>query len=80
MADCLFVDNLAPETTADELQELFKEHSLPLLSLPRMRRRFAFVKCEDNQAALRALRLLSGRVELHGKTLWFEHSVPRGKR
>uniref|UniRef100_A0A8C4X0F2 RRM domain-containing protein n=1 Tax=Eptatretus burgeri TaxID=7764 RepID=A0A8C4X0F2_EPTBU len=80
MSARLYLGNLASQTTVADLETLFEQHSLPLRYSPLVRKGFAFVDCQDNETALRALHLFSGKVELHGVILCLEHSVQKRLR
>ena len=58
----LYVGNLPPNTTEYSLQNLFTQHNLPFVHISvRNGSNFAFVDCDDQSAADRAVDCLNGK-------------------
>uniref|UniRef100_A0A8C5BT48 Insulin-like growth factor 2 mRNA binding protein 3 n=1 Tax=Gadus morhua TaxID=8049 RepID=A0A8C5BT48_GADMO len=75
----LYIGNLGEQASVEDLQGIFGErhlkHSAFLLKTG-----YAFVDCPDEKIAMKAIDILSGKVELHGKVLEVEFSVPKRQR
>ncbi|KAG7275213.1 hypothetical protein CRUP_013001 [Coryphaenoides rupestris] len=76
----LYIGNLGEEASVEDLETIFEQwkiaHSGPFL----VKTGYAFVDCPDEKIAMKAIDTLSGKVELHGKVLEVEHSVPKRQR
>jgi cold-inducible RNA-binding protein len=82
MSARLFVGNLSPETTSDELRTLFSEvgvvDSCQLIMGPDTSRSkgFGFIEMNSSESAGAAKEKLNGQV-LHGRTLKVDDAKPR---
>ncbi|XP_054691078.1 insulin-like growth factor 2 mRNA-binding protein 2 isoform X1 [Grus americana] len=76
----LYIGNLSPAATADDLKQLFGERKLPLAGQVLLKSGYAFVDYPDQNWAIRAIETLSGKVELHGKVMEVDYSVPKKLR
>ncbi|XP_051481916.1 insulin-like growth factor 2 mRNA-binding protein 2 isoform X1 [Apus apus] len=76
----LYIGNLSPAATADELKQLFGEKQLPLAGQVLLKSGYAFVDYPDQNWAIRAIETFSGKVELHGKVMEVDYSVPKKLR
>ncbi|XP_077473487.1 insulin-like growth factor 2 mRNA-binding protein 2a isoform X2 [Stigmatopora argus] len=76
----LYVGNLSPSVTVEDLQQLFGERKLPAAEQVLLKSGYAFVDFPDQNAAVRAIDTLSGKVELHGKVIEVDYSVPKKLR
>ncbi|XP_053821143.1 insulin-like growth factor 2 mRNA-binding protein 1 isoform X2 [Vidua chalybeata] len=76
----LYIGNLPEGVTAAELEKVFAEHQIPFSGHFLVKSGYAFVDCPDEQWAMKAIETFSGKVELHGKQLEIEHSVPKKQR
>lgn len=76
----LYIGNLSPAATADELRQLFGDRKLPLAGQVLLKSGYAFVDYPDQNWAIRAIETLSGKVELHGKVMEVDYSVPKKLR
>nr|XP_041577529.1 insulin-like growth factor 2 mRNA-binding protein 1 isoform X2 [Taeniopygia guttata] len=76
----LYIGNLPEGVTAAELERLFAEQQIPFSGRFLLKPGYAFVDCPDEQWAMKAIETFSGKVELHGKQLEIEHSVPKKQR
>ncbi|XP_075793456.1 insulin-like growth factor 2 mRNA-binding protein 2 isoform X2 [Pelodiscus sinensis] len=76
----LYIGNLSPAATADELRQLFGDRKLPLAGPVLLKSGYAFVDYPDQTWAIRAIETLSGKAELHGKVLEVDYSVPKKLR
>ncbi|XP_052659629.1 insulin-like growth factor 2 mRNA-binding protein 2 isoform X1 [Harpia harpyja] len=76
----LYIGNLSPAVTADDLKRLFGERKLPLAGQVLLKSGYAFVDYPDQNWAIRAIETLSGKVELHGKVMEVDYSVPKKLR
>uniref|UniRef100_A0A8C4QA83 RRM domain-containing protein n=1 Tax=Eptatretus burgeri TaxID=7764 RepID=A0A8C4QA83_EPTBU len=75
----LYIGNVAEGTTVTELESLFGERRVTVQGPFSLKAGYAFVDCPDETCAIKAIELI-GKVELHGKTIEVEHSVPRRQR
>uniref|UniRef100_A0A3P8W5U6 Insulin-like growth factor 2 mRNA binding protein 1 n=1 Tax=Cynoglossus semilaevis TaxID=244447 RepID=A0A3P8W5U6_CYNSE len=73
----LYIGNLSDSVTAEDLAKTFEEHKIKYNAPFLMKTGYAFVDCPDDQWALKAIETLSGKVELDGKRMEVEHSVPK---
>ncbi|XP_066061343.1 insulin-like growth factor 2 mRNA-binding protein 1 [Chamaea fasciata] len=76
----LYIGNLPEGVTAAELEKVFAEHQISFCGSFLVKSGYAFVDCPDEQWAMKAIETFSGKVELHGKQLEIEHSVPKKQR
>nr|XP_046219915.1 insulin-like growth factor 2 mRNA-binding protein 2a [Oncorhynchus gorbuscha] len=76
----LYVGNLSPLVTVEDLKELFGEKKLPGAEQVLLKSGYAFVDFPDQNGAIKAIETLSGKVELHGKVLEVDYSVPKKLR
>uniref|UniRef100_A0A8C9U1B5 Insulin-like growth factor 2 mRNA binding protein 3 n=1 Tax=Scleropages formosus TaxID=113540 RepID=A0A8C9U1B5_SCLFO len=76
----LYIGNLSEDASPVELQSLFEEWKIPFSGQFLVKSGYAFVDCPDEKVAMKAIDTLSGKVELHGKVLEVEHSVPKRQR
>ncbi|XP_032081543.1 insulin-like growth factor 2 mRNA-binding protein 2 [Thamnophis elegans] len=73
----LYIGNLSPAVTAEELRQLFGDRKLPLTGQVLLKSGYAFVDYPDQNWAIRAIETLSGKAELHGKVMEVDYSVPK---
>ncbi|XP_035284953.1 insulin-like growth factor 2 mRNA-binding protein 3 [Anguilla rostrata] len=76
----LYIGNLSEEASPVELESIFEEWKIPVSGPFLVKTGYAFVDCPDEKIAMKAIDILSGKVELHGKLLEVEHSVPKRQR
>uniref|UniRef100_A0A8C2BXG7 Insulin-like growth factor 2 mRNA-binding protein 2 n=1 Tax=Cyprinus carpio TaxID=7962 RepID=A0A8C2BXG7_CYPCA len=76
----LYVGNLSPSVTVEDLKQLFGERKLPLTDEVLLKSGYAFVDFPDQNWAIKAIETLSGKVELHGKVIEVDYSVPKKLR
>ncbi|KAJ0005691.1 hypothetical protein NQD34_015585 [Periophthalmus magnuspinnatus] len=76
----LYVGNLSPSVTVEDLKELFGERKLPVAEQVFLKTGYAFVDFPDQNSAIKAIETLSGKVELHGKVIEVDYSVPKKLR
>ncbi|XP_061827496.1 insulin-like growth factor 2 mRNA-binding protein 2a isoform X1 [Nerophis lumbriciformis] len=76
----LYVGNLSPSVTVEDLQQLFGERKLPVAEQVLLKSGYAFVDFPDQNWAVKAIETLSGKVELHGKVIEVDYSVPKKLR
>lgn len=76
----LYVGNLSPSVTVEDLKELFGERKLPVAEQVLLKSGYAFVDFPDLNSAIRAIEILSGKAELHGKVIEVDYSVPKKLR
>ncbi|XP_033501593.1 insulin-like growth factor 2 mRNA-binding protein 1 isoform X2 [Epinephelus lanceolatus] len=76
----LYIGNLGDSVTAEDLGKTFDDHKIPYSGQFLMKTGYAFVDCPDDQWAMKAIETFSGKVELHGKRIEVEHSVPKKQR
>uniref|UniRef100_H3DK60 Insulin-like growth factor 2 mRNA binding protein 3 n=1 Tax=Tetraodon nigroviridis TaxID=99883 RepID=H3DK60_TETNG len=75
----LYIGNVSSEASEQDFETIFEQWKIPH-SGPFLVKTYAFVDCPDEKAAMKAIDVLSGKVELHGKVLEVEHSVPKRQR
>uniref|UniRef100_A0AC11DZ70 Insulin like growth factor 2 mRNA binding protein 3 n=1 Tax=Ovis aries TaxID=9940 RepID=A0AC11DZ70_SHEEP len=73
----LYIGNLSENAVASDLESVFKDAKIPVSGPFLVKTGYAFVDCPDDSWALKAIEALSGKVELHGKLIEVEHSVPK---
>uniref|UniRef100_A0A3B3WE76 RRM domain-containing protein n=1 Tax=Poecilia mexicana TaxID=48701 RepID=A0A3B3WE76_9TELE len=76
----LYVGNLSPSVTVEDLEQLFGERELPAPEQVLLKSGYAFVDFPDQNSAIKAIETLSGKVELHGKLIEVDYSVPKKLR
>ncbi|XP_068432241.1 insulin-like growth factor 2 mRNA-binding protein 3 [Clinocottus analis] len=76
----LYIGNVSSEVSEEDLAAIFDEWNIPHSAPFLLKTGYAFVDCPDEKAAMKAIDVLSGKVELHGKVLEVEHSVPKLQR
>ncbi|XP_059355789.1 insulin-like growth factor 2 mRNA-binding protein 2a isoform X4 [Carassius carassius] len=76
----LYVGNLSPLVTVEDLKQLFGERKLPVTDQVLLKSGYAFVDFPDQNWAIKAIETLSGKVELHGKVIEVDYSVPKKLR
>ncbi|XP_077665473.1 insulin-like growth factor 2 mRNA-binding protein 3 isoform X3 [Eretmochelys imbricata] len=76
----LYIGNLGETVSPLDLESLFKESKIPFSGQFLVKTGYAFVDCPDENWAMKAIEALSGKVELHGKLIEVEHSVPKRQR
>ncbi|XP_015213455.1 insulin-like growth factor 2 mRNA-binding protein 3 isoform X2 [Lepisosteus oculatus] len=76
----LYIGNLSEDASPVELESLFQEWKIPCSGPFLVKTGYAFVDCPDEKGAMKAIDTLSGKVELHGKVIEVEHSVPKRQR
>ncbi|XP_078260616.1 insulin-like growth factor 2 mRNA-binding protein 2a [Rhinoraja longicauda] len=75
----LYIGNLSSSVTPADIQQLFGERKLSVGQVL-LKSGYAFVDCPDENAAIRVIEALSGKVELHGKVIEVDYSVPKKQR
>ncbi|XP_029444943.1 insulin-like growth factor 2 mRNA-binding protein 3 isoform X2 [Rhinatrema bivittatum] len=76
----LYIGNLSENVSPLDLESVFKESKIPFSGQFLVKTGYAFVDCPDESWAMKAIEALSGKVELHGKVIEVEHSVPKRQR
>ncbi|XP_076018024.1 insulin-like growth factor 2 mRNA-binding protein 2a isoform X2 [Genypterus blacodes] len=76
----LYVGNLSPSVTVEDLKQLFGERKLPVADQVLLKPGYAFVDLPDQNWARKAIEILSGKAELHGKVIEVDYSVPKKLR
>ncbi|XP_063777794.1 insulin-like growth factor 2 mRNA-binding protein 3 isoform X1 [Pseudophryne corroboree] len=76
----LYIGNLSENVSPPDLESLFKDSKIPFTGQFLVKTGYAFVDCPDENWAMKAIDTLSGKVELHGKVIEVEHSVPKRQR
>uniref|UniRef100_A0A9J8AZN6 Insulin-like growth factor 2 mRNA binding protein 3 n=1 Tax=Cyprinus carpio carpio TaxID=630221 RepID=A0A9J8AZN6_CYPCA len=76
----LYIGNVSEQASAPDLESIFEQWKIPFSAPFLVKSGYAFVDCPDEKVAMRAIDTLSGKVELHGKVLEVEHSVPKRQR
>ncbi|XP_055002927.1 insulin-like growth factor 2 mRNA-binding protein 3 isoform X2 [Sorex araneus] len=76
----LYLGNLSENAVPSDLESIFKDAKIPVAGPFLVKTGYAFVDCPDESWALKAIEALSGKVELHGKPIEVEHSVPKRQR
>ncbi|XP_061761915.1 insulin-like growth factor 2 mRNA-binding protein 1 isoform X1 [Nerophis ophidion] len=76
----LYIGNLVDGVTAEDLGRTFDEHKIPYAGHFLVKSGYAFVDCPDDHWAMKAIETFSGKVEVHGKCIEVEHSVPKKQR
>ncbi|XP_054849480.1 insulin-like growth factor 2 mRNA-binding protein 1 isoform X2 [Eublepharis macularius] len=76
----LYIGNLNENVTPADLEKVFNDHKISFSGQFLVKSGYAFVDCPDDQWAMKAIETFSGKVELLGKHLEIEHSVPKKQR
>ncbi|XP_056875992.1 insulin-like growth factor 2 mRNA-binding protein 3 isoform X2 [Takifugu flavidus] len=76
----LYIGNVSAEASEQDFETIFEQWKIPHSGPFLVKTGYAFVDCPDEKAAMKAIDVLSGKVELHGKVLEVEHSVPKRQR
>ncbi|XP_022521056.2 insulin-like growth factor 2 mRNA-binding protein 3 isoform X2 [Astyanax mexicanus] len=76
----LYIGNVSEQASALDLETIFEQWKIPFSAPFLVKSGYAFVDCPDDKIAMKAIDTLSGKVELHGKLLEVEHSVPKRQR
>lgn len=76
----LYVGNLSPSVTVEDLKQLFRERGLPVPEQVLLKTGYAFVDLPDQNSAIKAIEIFSGKAELHGKVIEVDYSVPKKLR
>uniref|UniRef100_A0A3B3QKM4 Insulin-like growth factor 2 mRNA binding protein 1 n=1 Tax=Paramormyrops kingsleyae TaxID=1676925 RepID=A0A3B3QKM4_9TELE len=76
----LYIGNLSENVTSEDLVKVFEDCKIPFSGQFLLKTGYAFVDCPDDQWAMKAIETFSGKVELHGKCIEVEHSVPKKQR
>lgn len=61
----LYVGNLSPTVTVEDLKQLFDERELPVADQVLLKTGYAFVDFPDQKWAIKAIESLSGKVSFH---------------
>lgn len=76
----LYIGNVSAEASEEDFETIFEQWKIPHSGPFLVKTGYAFVDCPDDKAAMKAIDMLSGKVELHGKVLEVEYSVPKRQR
>lgn len=76
----LYIGNVSAEANEKDFESIFEQWKIPFSGQFLLKTGYAFVDCPDDKTAMKAIDVLSGKVELHGKMLEVEHSVPKRQR
>uniref|UniRef100_A0A3Q3K8M5 RRM domain-containing protein n=1 Tax=Monopterus albus TaxID=43700 RepID=A0A3Q3K8M5_MONAL len=76
----LYIGNVSAEASEEDFETIFEQWKIPHTGPFLVKTGYAFVDCPDEKTAMKAIDVLSGKVELHGKVLEVEHSVPKRQR
>ncbi|XP_076865483.1 insulin-like growth factor 2 mRNA-binding protein 3 isoform X2 [Brachyhypopomus gauderio] len=76
----LYIGNVSEQASTLDLETIFEQWKIPVSAPFLLKTGYAFVDCPDEKMAMKAIDTLSGKVELHGKLLEVEHSVPKRQR
>ncbi|XP_063041724.1 insulin-like growth factor 2 mRNA-binding protein 3 isoform X2 [Engraulis encrasicolus] len=76
----LYIGNVSEQASSVDLESIFEQWKIPFSGPFLVKTGYAFVDCPDEKIAMKAIDTLSGKVELHGKLLEVEHSVPKRQR
>ncbi|XP_051927561.1 insulin-like growth factor 2 mRNA-binding protein 3 isoform X1 [Hippocampus zosterae] len=76
----LYIGNVSAEASEEDFETIFETWNIPHSGPFLVKTGYAFVDCPDEKTAMKAIDVLSGKVELHGKLLDVEHSVPKRQR
>ncbi|XP_034016930.1 insulin-like growth factor 2 mRNA-binding protein 3 [Thalassophryne amazonica] len=76
----LYIGNVSGEANEEDFETIFEQWKIPHSGPFLLKTGYAFVDCPDEKTAMKAIDVLSGKVELHGKVLEVEYSVPKRQR
>lgn len=76
----LYIGNLNESATSADLEKVSAEHKISYSGQFLVKSGYAFVDCPDQHWAMKAIETFSGKVELQGKRLEIEHSLPQKQR
>lgn len=76
----LYIGNVSAEASEKDFESIFDQWKIPYSGPFLLKTGYAFVDCPDDKAALMAIHIISGKIELHGKMLEVEISVPKRQR
>uniref|UniRef100_UPI0037E74353 insulin-like growth factor 2 mRNA-binding protein 3 isoform X4 n=1 Tax=Semicossyphus pulcher TaxID=241346 RepID=UPI0037E74353 len=76
----LYIGNVSAEACEEDFETIFEQWKIPHCGQFLVKTGYAFVDCPDDKAAMKAIDILSGKVELHGKVLDVDYSVPKRLR
>ncbi|CAL1583763.1 unnamed protein product [Knipowitschia caucasica] len=76
----LYIGNVSEEATEKDFESVFESRKIPYTAPFLVKSGFAFVDCPDEKAAMKAITELSDKVDLLGKVLRVEYSVPKHQR
>ncbi|XP_078006956.1 insulin-like growth factor 2 mRNA-binding protein 3 isoform X8 [Phascolarctos cinereus] len=76
----LYIGNLSDTVSPVDLESVFNDSKIPYTGSFLVKAGYAFVDCPDENWAMKAIETLSGKVEVHGKLIEVEHSVPKRQR
>uniref|UniRef100_A0A8C6WYH5 Insulin-like growth factor 2 mRNA binding protein 2a n=1 Tax=Neogobius melanostomus TaxID=47308 RepID=A0A8C6WYH5_9GOBI len=77
----LYVGNLSPSVTVEDLKELFEKRKLPVAEQVFLKSGYAFVDFSDQNSAIQVLDALDGKCEtVHGQVIVIDYSVPKNLR
>uniref|UniRef100_A0A8D3C314 Insulin-like growth factor 2 mRNA binding protein 2a n=1 Tax=Scophthalmus maximus TaxID=52904 RepID=A0A8D3C314_SCOMX len=76
----LYVGNLSPSVTVEDLKQLFAERKLPVADQVSLKSGYGFLAFPDQNAAIKVIETLSGKAELYGKVIEVDYSVPKKLR
>lgn len=60
----LYIGNLGENVTAEDLGKAFDDHKIPYSGQFLMKSGYAFVDCPDDQCAMKAIEILSGKFQI----------------
>ncbi|XP_044531574.1 insulin-like growth factor 2 mRNA-binding protein 2 [Gracilinanus agilis] len=76
----LYIGNLSPAVTADDLRQLFGDRKLPLSGPVLLKAGYAFVDYPDQNWAIRAIETLSVKGVLEGRMMELDHTAKKRLR
>uniref|UniRef100_A0A3Q3EIG5 Insulin like growth factor 2 mRNA binding protein 3 n=1 Tax=Labrus bergylta TaxID=56723 RepID=A0A3Q3EIG5_9LABR len=76
----LYIGNVSAEASEEDFETVFEQWKIPHSGPFLVKTGYAFVDCPDEKAAMKAIDILSGKVELHGKLIEVDYSVPKRLR
>ncbi|XP_074543039.1 insulin-like growth factor 2 mRNA-binding protein 3 isoform X2 [Halichoeres trimaculatus] len=76
----LYIGNVSAEASEEDFETIFEQWKIPHSGPFLVKTGYAFVDCPDEKSAMMAIDIISGKVELHGKVLEVEISVPKRQR
>lgn len=60
----LYIGNLSPSVTVEDLYQLFREKNLPVPEQVLLKSGYAFVDFPDQNSAIKAIEILSGKCRI----------------